>query len=218
MNKTRQLKQKLKELLRQSNFDEICELATDNKRVVTALISMTYDKTSEISWRAIHVLGRGIASLAGRDYDAARDAVRRLLWSANDESGGFGCSVPEILGEVIRNKPEFFLDIIPLVYTLYQDDIFRPGVLYAIGRIGEKYRKHVSEGMDLLRVGLQDADAQVCGHALVAARRLGLGAEYFPEEVVNRDDKIRLYLDGSLRTVSLKEIGTASSLEVLQKL
>jgi hypothetical protein len=57
-------------------------------------------------------------------------------WSLSDESGGIGWSAPELIGEIVCADPRRFADIVPLIADVYaiEEDVFRPGVLYAFSR------------------------------------------------------------------------------------
>lgn len=205
---SRELKQQLLGLLRQGDFDGVLEFAGSDRRIVGALASCTYDRKSEISWRAIHFLGKIVGAFAESDYDFARETVRKLMWSANDESGNFGCSVPEILGEAVRANAGYFLDIIPIVFSYYEDDVFKAGVLYAMGRIGEVHPQHVREYLPLVDEGLLSSDPAVCAQALMAVQRLKLSPDLL-DVVKGRHERVEIYAGGKLYSASIEELAKA---------
>ena len=131
------LKQSIQHALESNDLDAIVALAKQNKRVLTLLVRSAYDKETLAGWRAIKAAGFASRELIKTDYEFLREAVRKLLWSLSDESGGIGWSAPEILGEIVAVDPQRFSDIIPLIAGVYdiEEDVFRPGVVYALGRI-----------------------------------------------------------------------------------
>ncbi len=56
-------------------------------------------------WRAVEAVGVLVSELARLDYEAARDAIRRLMWSLNEESGSIGWGAPEAVAEVMARDP-----------------------------------------------------------------------------------------------------------------
>jgi len=131
------LKQSIQQYLESNDLDAIVALAREHRRVLTLLIRSAYDKETLAGWRAIKAVGLVARELIKNDYEFLREAVRKLLWSLSDESGGIGWSAPEILGEIVAVDPQRFSDIIPLIAGVYgiEEDVFRPGVVYALGRI-----------------------------------------------------------------------------------
>ncbi|MES0335704.1 MAG: hypothetical protein SFH39_05020, partial [Candidatus Magnetobacterium sp. LHC-1] len=75
----KELKDSIKLLLTDKNIDKLVELSQTNKRVASALIAFSYEKDSELSWRAIEAVGRIIGTMPEED---GRKQVRRLLWNA----------------------------------------------------------------------------------------------------------------------------------------
>ncbi len=207
-NSLRQLKRIIRAFVEKDDFDSIIEYLKKDGRTISALYSMSYDKESVSSWRCIHFIGKIVGRLADEDYEEARGLTRRFLWDVTEESGTIGWSVPEILGEVIRENPDPFMDIIPLIFSLYDEEMpFRAGVLYAIGRIGEKYPQYVREGLHLLKEGLESEDKEVCANAIIAAKRLNLSEmDKLIMNLKNKEDQIRIYLENKLKRISIGEI------------
>ncbi|MBF0592987.1 MAG: hypothetical protein HQL02_12960 [Nitrospirae bacterium] len=172
----KELKDSIKLLLADRDIDGIVEISKTNKRTTSALIAFSYDKTSELSWRAIMAVGRIIGNMPNEE---GRRQVRRLLWNATDESGTVPWSVPEILGEAICTNPANFEDIVPILigysHSETEDNIFLSGVIYAIGRIGQTHPKYISSYAEIIvRNSLMHKDADVCANACIAVKKLGL--------------------------------------------
>ncbi len=131
------LRKAIQQYLEANDLNSIVSLAKKNRRVLSLLVRSAYDKETLASWRAIKAVGLAARELIKTDYEFLREAVRKLLWSLSDESGGIGWSAPEMLGEIVAVDPQRFSDIIPLIAGVYsiEEDVFRPGVVYALERI-----------------------------------------------------------------------------------
>ena len=83
--------------------------------------------------------GRVAKALAGTNHEFLRIAVRKLLWSLSDESGGIGWSAPELIGEIVCADPGRFADIVPLIAEVYtiEEEMFRPGSALRLNGIAE---------------------------------------------------------------------------------
>ncbi len=117
----------------------VASLAEKDRKVLSQLIRLAYDKETLVGWRAIKAVGLVARVLVTIDREFLRDTCRKLLWSLSDESGGIGWSAPEMLGEIVSADPHAFADIVPLIAQVYdiEEEVFRPGVVYAFGRIAE---------------------------------------------------------------------------------
>jgi hypothetical protein len=125
--------------LEMNDLDAVVLLVQKERKALSLLIRMAYDKETLVGWRAIKAVGRIANVLVKTEPEFLRIAVRRLLWSLSDESGGIGWAAPELLGEIVHSDPEGFADIIPLIAEVYgiEEQTFRPGVVYALARIAE---------------------------------------------------------------------------------
>ncbi len=129
-------KKEIKKLLSENKYHELNELFPDKRKLVTLLISCTYDKTDVTAWRAIEAIGLITANMSAEKPEFIRNLVNRLLWMLRDESGNFAWSCPEILGEILKNAPEHCEDIATVVASFHEEEMLTPGVMLAIGRIG----------------------------------------------------------------------------------
>ncbi|MEO5361681.1 MAG: hypothetical protein H7843_14760 [Nitrospirota bacterium] len=206
----RQVKKQTADRLQAMAYDEIIENIKKDKRYLSALLSISYDKTSEIAWRAIHLTGRAIAQIAIDDFAEARGQIQRLIWNATDESGTIPWTVPEIMGEAIRENPKPFEDIIPIIigysHSETEDNIFLAGVLYALGRIGEVHPQYISDYVGVLvREGLTHRDPEVVANAVIAAKRLKM-TDLDLAPLLQRTEKVQVYYDDKLMTITLKQL------------
>jgi hypothetical protein len=134
-----EMKKFIHRALEMNDLDAVVLLVQKERKALSLLIRMAYDKETLVGWRAIKAVGRIANVLVKTEPEFLRIAVRRLLWSLSDESGGIGWAAPELLGEIVHSDPEGFADIIPLIAEVYgiEEQTFRPGVVYALARIAE---------------------------------------------------------------------------------
>jgi hypothetical protein len=118
------------------------ELAGENtQRVLRYLVGRLCSDAEERKLRAVESLGWvvGERDLVG---DArARELLRRLLWSLNDESGAVPYGVPEAVGEILAVRPELQESFLPILCALVTEEEMAQtgpierGALWALGRL-----------------------------------------------------------------------------------
>lgn len=162
-------KDKLKVLLELRAFDEVADMAMEDKGIIRLLISISYDREDVTSWRAIEAIGvisRTFSKDSIERLGIVRDTIRRLLWSMGEESGGIGWSSPEILGEIVKGDPDAFNDIVPILWSFRDEDMFRAGILWAMGRIAVIRPDMVGFTLPDLPGMLKDTNPVVRGYAI----------------------------------------------------
>jgi hypothetical protein len=157
------LKQIIQHSLAANAMDAVVTLAASDRTALSRLVRIAYDKETLIGWRAIKAMGLVARVLVKSDYEFLRETCRKLLWSLADESGGIGWSAPEMLGEIVSADPARFQDIIPLIASAYEveEDVFRAGVLYALGRIAENSPELAAPYQKIAILSLADGDPLV---------------------------------------------------------
>jgi len=168
------LKKSINDALEKNDFTASLALARQDRKVISYLVRFAYVKDTLLGQRAIRAMGLVAKELVRTEPEILRDRVRKLLWSLNDESGGIGWSAPELLGEIVSADPERFADVIPLIADVYgiEEKVFRPGVLYALGRIAESAPARIVPFLGVIEQGLKDDDPEVRARALQAAGRI----------------------------------------------
>jgi hypothetical protein len=167
-------KQEIIKLLEGKRYDELIDEARkDIKGVFRRLIGVSYDKESIICWRAIEVIGIISGDAARTETEVIRSLAQRLLWMMRDESGNNPWSAPEMLGEIVRNCPDAFADIAPVILSFHDEHILRRGVLRAAVRISE-VRPGLLSGCPIDFIGeyITDPDGAVRFYALLLAGQL----------------------------------------------
>jgi len=155
-----EMKKFIHHALEMNDLDAVVLLVQKNRKAMSLLIRMAYDKETLVGWRAIKAVGRIANVLAKNEREFLRIAVRKLLWSLSDESGGIGWAAPELLGEIVQSDPEGFADIIPLIAEVYniEEQTFRPGVVYALARIAEVSPEMIVNYQKIIVRSLVDTD------------------------------------------------------------
>ena len=199
------VKRRLRELLQRWDCDGLVALAVEKRRVLGLLTSLTFDAEPLIAWRAVEAMGLAAARIAEDDPEYVRDHLRRLLWLLSDESGGVCWRAPEAMAEIVRRKPELFAEYIPIVVSLITSlaeedlDRFRPGVLWAIGRLGSLAGEHVEPVVPSIVSALDHPTPQVRGIAAWCLERVGR-TRFLAQRsnMLSDEGQVELYEDGSL--------------------
>jgi hypothetical protein len=207
----REVKKQVGALVEINDFDAVDAFVRRDKRALSALVALSYNRLSLMSWRAVHMAGRVIGRLADLDHESARVQIRKIIWNMTDESGTIPWTAPELLGEAIRENPKHFEDIVPLLigysHSETADNIFMPGVLYAIWRIHELHPEYIGEDARAVVIEeLESTNSERCANAIVAAGKLGLMVA--PEVALKlrgRSDSAAVYLDGRLESFTIAE-------------
>ncbi len=191
------------------------KLPLSNSRLLSTLISLTYDRKSIISYRAIEAFGIVSNEIAKTKPEIVRNAVGRLLWMIRDESGGIGWSSPELLGEIVRNSPELFSDVAPVIMSFLDEEMLASGVLIAAGRIGEANPELVAHAIPLILSYLQNPEPSLRGIAAWALGRAKVSeAEDELEKLRNDDNIISIYEEGELKEKTIGQIAEEAILSI----
>lgn len=171
------LKKEVKAALQSADFEQISRLAVENRKVLGILISLSFNKNDVMCWRAIEAMGVAAGRVTReQDPELVRNTIRRITWSAREESGGMGWSAPELLGEIVRSAPRAFTDIPAIIVSIHEEDeegVFHKGVLRALGRMADAGFKDVAGARELVIKSLENEDTAIRGLAVWAASRLG---------------------------------------------
>ncbi len=206
----------LRTYLTSYDLGAIAALAEQQRRVLSWLVTLTYEPDPLLSWRAIEAFGVAAAHIAEHDPEFVRVHLRRLLWLLSDESGGIGWRAPELLGDVLHRQPGQFPDFLPLLASLLdmepEDAIrFRAGWLWAIGRVAEVAPEAMAAALPWVAPCLDDADPQVRGLAVWCLGRLGrrdiLAAR---PELLDENSPVTLYCAGELSSVCMGELARSA--------
>ncbi len=195
--------------------------------VVNSLFSALCHPLEMVRWHAVCAFGRVVPAMADKDPESARIVMRRLLWSLNDESGGIGWGAPEAMAEIMCWSSLLRREYLHMLFSYIREDgeelfqdgnylelpLLQRGVLWGIGRIAQVHRAEMMGrwGAGDIAAYLSSADHQVAGLAIWCLGLLGAATEA-PRIAgfLNHAGEIRLFLNSSLRTVTLAELAAES--------
>lgn len=201
-------------LLELRNLERILAVAEADRRVLSRLLPFTYQPDGLLRWRAVEALGVAASCVAARDPEFVRGIIRRLFWSLSDESGSIGWSAPEAIGEIVANRPALFADYTPMVVSLFDnlaEEYFRPGILWAIGRIAASAPTLMRDAYDPVVPLLGDPNPQVRGLAAWCLGRLGTSeAVERLRALVNDHRPVQIYEGGFLRSATVGELARSA--------
>jgi methylated-DNA-[protein]-cysteine S-methyltransferase len=173
------LKSRVRLHLAAGELEEVVELAAERRRVLGALVALTFDPDLQVVWRAIEAMGMAVERVAGRHKAHAKEHMRRLYWLITEESGGVFWRAPECMAECCARLPVFFKDHLPIAFhlleTLAEEDLehFRPGALWAIGRLAKPARDHIPAILPLVVDALDRPEPQARGMAVWCLGEVG---------------------------------------------
>lgn len=160
------IKERVYTLIYERKFDELSELVVRKKGLMRYLYRLLYHKEKIVSWRSIEGIGVVVDRLAVEEAEVARNIIRSLLWSINDESGGIGWHAPECIGEIIYHRPVMFEEFASIIISFVNEQMIRSGVIWAAGRIAQAAPDLVRGAASQLIVFLDDSDSLVRGYTL----------------------------------------------------
>jgi hypothetical protein len=205
------LKKEIIALLEKKSYDSLSRLSLADKKIISSLISLSYDKNTHTSWRAMEAIGLATKEISRSNPETVRNVAGRLLWMMRDESGGIGWSAPEILGEIVRNNPVLCADFAPIIASFHDEKMLCSGVLWAMGRIGHINAETVDYAAPIIRSYLQSTDEKLRGYAAWALGEMGIRESSEELEGMKRDaGRIRFYEEGELRDRNVGDIASAA--------
>ncbi|MBN2437413.1 MAG: HEAT repeat domain-containing protein [Deltaproteobacteria bacterium] len=186
------------------------------RKAVSPLIAGLSHASGNVKWHAVSALGLVIAMLAREDMEAARNIMRRLMWSLNDESGNIGWGVPEAMAEIMANHEGLAEEYAHILVSYMREDgsylellPLQRGLMWGIGRLAETRPELLKkwEAPGYLLPYLNSEDPEVRGLAARAAGILRV------EEATERLSTLRgdpseivLYDHGKLKSHTVGEL------------
>jgi len=175
------LKDQLRGMLAEGRLEDVARLATVRRRVLGSLVALTFDADPQLVWRAIEGQGMAAEVLAPCHAEYVKEHMRRLYWLITEESGGVFWRAPESMAEVAARLPTLLRSHVSIAFhlleTLEREDLehFRPGALWAIGRLADLARDDLPGVLPLVVDALDRSDAQARGMAVWCLGRVGEG-------------------------------------------
>jgi hypothetical protein len=207
------MKRDLRKLLEQNRLDEIADKAEGKRRVLGVLRSLTYDRDRLVGWRAVEAMGMVADRLADQDPDAVMEELRSLFWLLSEESGGVCWHAPEAMAEIVRRRPSEFSPYISITATLINEmadedlDHFRPGILWAIGRLGPIAAGTLDVVLPAIEASLDQSDPQARGMAVWCLGQIDRADLLEPRADLREDTgSVEMYENGALFETTVREL------------
>ncbi len=190
-----------------NDFDRLLDVSQGDRGIFRVLVSLTYNMEDVLSWRAIEAIGLIAGERARTDSASMRILVQRILWMMREESGNNPWSAPGILGEIVRNSPDEFCDIAPIIVSFHDEEMLRKGVLGAIARISEVRPDLLQCASPVIGQYLKHPDAVTRYYALLAAGRIAL-REFLPLVEALQADRaeVKIYRNRKFEKVKLENV------------
>nr|MBF0221507.1 HEAT repeat domain-containing protein [Desulfobulbaceae bacterium] len=175
----RAVKEKVTELLRAADLEKaLIELSTyEQGRVLKPLLSSLCSCDKVVKWHAVTAIGQVVGATAETDFESARVVMRRFMWMLNDESGGIGWGIPEVIGEVCAVHPKIAQEYTHILVSFMREEGFylelpelQRGLMWGLGRLAQVYPQLLVEknSLSYLPLYLGSADTRVKAGAVYA--------------------------------------------------
>lgn len=193
--------------LKERKLNELADVIIKKRSRIKNLLRLLYSTDAILRWRAIEAVGVVVDKLADKDHEAARNIIRSLFWSINDESGGIGWSAPECIGEIIYRRPVDFKEFASIIISFTDEEMLLPGVLWAAGRIAQADPELVREFVPELVRYIDNPNPVVRGYTL---RLLYIIGEKVPLDynscLLEDFNMVPVYENGFLKEISVAEL------------
>jgi len=207
------LKGTLRRLLVEGDLEAVAEMAATKKRVLGSLVALAFDADEEIGWRAVEAMGMGAERLSAESPRFVKEHMRRLYWLITEESGACFWRAPESMAELGVRLPGLLKDFVPIAFhlleTLEEEDLehFRPGALYAVGRLAGILPHDLPSLLPLVVGALDDPDPQTRGMAVWCLGQVGeTGALEERERLLEDQGEVRLYRNRTLERTTVAHL------------
>lgn len=212
----RALRQRVGDMLRSESFHERLKdwETLPGRQAINPLLAKLFDPDERITWRAVTAIGVVMSHLADQDMESARNVMRRLIWSLNDESGGIGWGSAEAMGEIMARHERLAAEYACILVSYIRPDCnplengpLERGVLWGIGRLAQARPQLVEACASHLMPYLRSDDAIHRGMALWALHFVvpGLSPEVW-RPLLEDPTEIALYENGALHRCRVADL------------
>ena len=212
----RNLKSTVFELLKSNDLnrglDELCRFPAH--KIIKPIFSLLCNNDQEIKSRAVTAMGVVVANLAEKDIDSARQIMRRLMWSLNEESGGIGWGAPEAMGEIMACHEDLAKEYAHILTSYIKQDenfleyeLLQRGVVWGLGRLAQVRPHLVQDAINYLYPYLESRDNTVRGIAAWTMGVFGAKEACLQLEILLGDNaEVQLYLNRKLVVYRVKDL------------
>ncbi|WP_051327789.1 DVU0298 family protein [Desulfatirhabdium butyrativorans] len=167
-------------------------------RWVHPVVSLLYSQNEILFRKAVEICGWVVDRLWTENREDARNVIRRLFWSLNEESGGIGWGAAEALGAILARNEAIAKEYGRMLASLLRTQssfIDHPrilqGILWAVGRVARRFPDSLgSDAAELIAPYLQSPDVRI--------QRLALQARQILQPI--DDAKDGAFMDDAIKT------------------
>lgn len=201
-------RRELQILLEKRELDKLEKWAREEKNVLTKIIPFSFERDELIRWRAIEAMGKVAAVVFEKNPEEARNTVRKLLWSMNDESGSVGWHAPEVVGEILCKVPPLLDEYGIILASHLGKSPFERGTVWAVMKMARVNGEMFYEFAGTLEEYVNSLDPYIRAYAAKALSLIHPSKETaLWKKVANNKEKIHYYdfLSGKIVRASVKE-------------
>ena len=170
------VKKRVHTLLASADFEKGLEsMDIPPAKIISPLLCFLVASDEQTRWRAVRGVGITVSAIASTAPGAAREIMRRLIWSLNDESGGIGWGAPEAMGEIMAENESLAFEYHRILVSYIdekgnplENDLLERGVLWGIARLAQKRPRLLRDWVDPIAAQLKSSDTVKRGLALKA--------------------------------------------------
>ncbi len=155
----------VKKLLVALAWEEIVRLTAVDRRVLRTLLGLLYDADDYVHWLTIDAVGRAGGAMAAADPGKARELIRRLLWTLNEENGGSPWGATGAVGAIVAARPDLFAGYLSMICPFHDDVSIYPEFIWSLAAVGSTRPDLTAEYGPFLLAALGHGEAVVRGYA-----------------------------------------------------
>ncbi len=172
MSSFRQQKNRLFTLLAQPDWQYKIQEELQNSQNLQEYVSplLSFLLRHEVRWQSIWSFGLLMDLIAQKDKEQARNIMRRLMWSMNEESGNIGWGIPECMASCFAKNALLASEYAKILYSYAidtgDDDNFieheplRLGVYWGIAHMARSLPSSINKSLATLASALAEANPQ----------------------------------------------------------
>lgn len=176
------------------------------QKAVNAIFPFFYSHEPRIFWQAVTAMGAAVSRMADENSEAARNVMRRLMWSMNEESGGIGWGAAEAMGEIMARHEGLAGEYASILISYINPSgnyIDHPelqkGILWALGRLAQKRPRQAGAAAAFLEPFFSSPDPGLRGLAAWISTLLSDEAtKPLRIRLTNDNEVIPLFINGKL--------------------
>ena len=148
--------------------------------------------------------------------EKVREYIRSQLWLLNEESGGIGWSVPEVIAEIITSIPELLEPYASIMITsALESQVLVNESLWAIGRLGKRVDTLVSVYREKVFSAFSSHNPETLGLLSWAMGEVGITSAIDSLKMLaDRKEPVRIFIDGRFTDKSLGELASQAIVKI----